>query len=192
MAVDAPRRHRASPSRCGKHASRPSAPPAPNASGSNSVSAQVSIGETARGATETRQGHPLFGTRYYDASVGRWTQQDPSGMDANPYAYVDGDPVNMVDPTGLFSWDCGRISCTASFDVAETRDLATLGASGVLAGTYRLPHPYNIYTIATSGVLGASAALARLRGRCLQVKFGPQYGPTGRAEHEPEGEGHCH
>jgi hypothetical protein len=43
----------------------------------------------------------MFGTRYYDASVGRWTQQDPSGMDANLYAYVGGDPMNSVDPTGL-------------------------------------------------------------------------------------------
>ncbi len=46
---------------------------------------------------------PLFGTRYYDPSVGRWTQQDPSGMDANPYSYADCDPVNKVDPTGLAS-----------------------------------------------------------------------------------------
>lgn len=43
-----------------------------------------------------------FGARYYDPSVGRWTQQDPSGQDANAYAYVGGDPVNFVDPSGLF------------------------------------------------------------------------------------------
>jgi hypothetical protein len=42
----------------------------------------------------------LFGARYYDATLGRWTQRDPSGMDANPYAYVGGDPVNLVDRAG--------------------------------------------------------------------------------------------
>jgi hypothetical protein len=42
----------------------------------------------------------LFGARYYDPSVGRWTQQDPSGQEANAYAYVGGDPVNFVDPDG--------------------------------------------------------------------------------------------
>lgn len=105
MAVEAPRRHRASPPRCGKHASRPSASSAPSASGSKWVSAQVSVGETARGATETRQAHPLFGARYYDPTLGRWTQQDPSGQEANAYAYAGCDPVNKVDPTGYDHFD---------------------------------------------------------------------------------------
>ena len=43
---------------------------------------------------------PLFGARYYDATLGRWTQQDPSGQDANPYAYAACNPANNVDPTG--------------------------------------------------------------------------------------------
>jgi RHS repeat-associated protein len=51
-------------------------------------------------------GTDLFGARYYDPSLGRWTQQDPTGQDANPYAYVDGDPVNVVDPSGLHGNVC--------------------------------------------------------------------------------------
>ena len=52
-----------------------------------------------------------FGARYYDAAIGRWTQQDPrSGSIADPssvdrYVYADADPINRVDPTG-------RDSCT--------------------------------------------------------------------------------
>ncbi|WP_393073299.1 RHS repeat-associated core domain-containing protein [Streptomyces sp. LN704] len=42
--------------------------------------------------------------RYYDANFGRYTQPAPSGQEQNPYLYAEGDPVNRIDPTGLFSW----------------------------------------------------------------------------------------
>ncbi len=40
-----------------------------------------------------------FGARYYDPSLGRFTQRDPSGKDL-PYAYAGGDPVKNTDPSG--------------------------------------------------------------------------------------------
>ena len=46
-----------------------------------------------------------FVARDYDPLVGRWTNKDPLGFaagDTNLYAYVGGDPVNGVDPSGLF------------------------------------------------------------------------------------------
>ncbi|MFJ8988820.1 RHS repeat domain-containing protein [Streptomyces sp. NPDC102279] len=45
-----------------------------------------------------------MGARYYDTRTGRFTQTDPSGKEKNPYLYAEGDPVNRIDPTGLFSW----------------------------------------------------------------------------------------
>ncbi len=42
-----------------------------------------------------------MGARYYQPDLGRWTQRDPSGLDANAYAYVGGNPVNFVDPSGF-------------------------------------------------------------------------------------------
>ncbi|MEU6482009.1 RHS repeat-associated core domain-containing protein [Streptomyces sp. NPDC047017] len=42
--------------------------------------------------------------RYYDANIGRFTQPDPSGQEQNPYLYAEGDPVNRIDPNGLFSF----------------------------------------------------------------------------------------
>lgn len=56
-----------------------------------------------------------FGFRDYDPEVGRWTSKDPilfAGGDTNLYGYVQNDPVNWTDPTGLkvfyfnfnFSW----------------------------------------------------------------------------------------
>jgi RHS repeat-associated protein len=41
--------------------------------------------------------------RAYDSNVGRWTSEDPMGLDDGPnrYAYVFGRPVNATDPLGL-------------------------------------------------------------------------------------------
>ncbi|WP_308013367.1 RHS repeat-associated core domain-containing protein [Streptomyces beigongshangae] len=44
-----------------------------------------------------------LGARYYDPNIGCFTQPDPSGQEKNPYLYAEGDPVNRIDPTGLFS-----------------------------------------------------------------------------------------
>jgi len=72
-----------------------------------------------------------FGIRYYDPTLGRWTQQDPLGgslfdpSTGNRYAYANANPVNLVDPTGA---DIGRAvkSCVYYADV--------LGISGLIAG----------------------------------------------------------
>ena len=51
-------------------------------------------------------GYYQFGVRYYDPTLGRWTQQDPVGgslgnlNSGNRYTYVEDDPVNLVDPSG--------------------------------------------------------------------------------------------
>jgi RHS repeat-associated protein len=46
-----------------------------------------------------------FGARDYDPYTGRWTARDPilfAGGQSNLYAYVGSDPVNFVDPSGLY------------------------------------------------------------------------------------------
>jgi len=42
--------------------------------------------------------------RNYDTSLGRYIQADPIGLSGgqNVYAYVDGDPLNLIDPLGLW------------------------------------------------------------------------------------------
>ncbi len=59
----------------------------------------------AGGQLDAATGLTKFGARYYDPTTGRFTQQDPSGQEANAYAYVGGNPVNRVDPSGLVDVD---------------------------------------------------------------------------------------
>lgn len=54
-----------------------------------------------------------FGARDYDPSIGRWTTKDPIGFaggDTNLYAYVNGDPMSFVDPSGLRLTFAGQLS----------------------------------------------------------------------------------
>ncbi len=60
----------------------------------------------AAGYLDSSTGLYKFGTRYYDPTLGRWTQQDPVGGSLgdlnsdNRYTYAGDDPVNAVDPSG--------------------------------------------------------------------------------------------
>ncbi|HEX2911525.1 MAG TPA: RHS repeat-associated core domain-containing protein [Chloroflexia bacterium] len=59
----------------------------------------------AGGLNDSLTGLTHFGLRDYEASSGRWTARDPllfDGGQANLYAYVTGDPIELRDPTGLF------------------------------------------------------------------------------------------
>ena len=60
----------------------------------------------ASGYDDVSTGLYKFGIRYYDPTIGRWTQRDPVGgslqetVKANPYVYANDDPVNQTDLSG--------------------------------------------------------------------------------------------
>jgi RHS repeat-associated protein len=96
-------------------------------------------------ATNPGLGLQYLEQRYYDPAIGRFLTPDPIGWAGglNLYAYCDNDPLNYVDPSGLF-W----------------REILSVlgGIAGALAG---LPEggvgaiPGGIYGSAAGGYLGS-------------------------------------
>ena len=84
-------------------------------------------------------GYYLFGVRYYDPSLGRWTQQDPVGgslfdlNSGNRYTYVDDNPVNQVDPSGkqsCFYFSNGALDAIGWIDVGIGTELGIIALIG--------------------------------------------------------------
>jgi RHS repeat-associated protein len=81
----------------------------------------------AGGLYDPDTGLVRFGARDYDAETGRWTTKDSirfSGGDTNLYGYVLSDPVNFVDPLGLYWF---RQSWQTDFVVGRERSLVEPG-----------------------------------------------------------------
>jgi RHS repeat-associated protein len=58
----------------------------------------------ASGMFDRETGLTRFGARDYDPHTGRWTSKDPIGFaggDASLYSYCFGNPINLIDPSGL-------------------------------------------------------------------------------------------
>ncbi len=68
-----------------------------------------------------------FGARDYDAEIGRWTAKDPilfKGGQSNLYEYLNNDPLNAVDITGLARFGKGPlINLPGNFDIFNTNPL---------------------------------------------------------------------
>jgi uncharacterized protein RhaS with RHS repeats len=62
--------------------------------------------------------------------MGRWTAKDPIGFaggDADLYGYVFNDPVNFVDPWGLYSFQQSLQETAALSGIAATASFLTPG-----------------------------------------------------------------
>ncbi len=75
----------------------------------------------AGGLYEPETGLVRFGARDYDPYTGRWMAKDPIGFaggDGNLFGYVTGDPVNSIDPLGLYQITGGLDTSGMSFKEA--------------------------------------------------------------------------
>ena len=89
-----------------------------------------------------RSGLGLTPARAYNADLGRWLSRDPANS-TNFYGYVENDPIDTSDPTGLFSLGTGSAfsrtlvrtmqnmcKCCASDQVAPCKnEAARIGAA---------------------------------------------------------------
>ncbi|MBD8057526.1 RHS repeat-associated core domain-containing protein [Cellulomonas sp. JH27-2] len=90
------------------------------------------------GLNDRTTGWTLNGARYYNASEGRWTQQDTldtplDPSNANRYAYAANNPVNYVDPQGRGWWTVGTeiVKLIGDFDtLAGMQDLVNADSNG--------------------------------------------------------------
>ncbi len=78
----------------------------------------------AGGLHDRDTGLVRFGCRDYDPETGRWTAKDPIGFaggDTDLYGYCLNDPVNFVDPDGLFSIMSMAKAINATFSTSAAR-----------------------------------------------------------------------
>ena len=95
-----------------------------------------------------------FGARDYDASVGRWTSKDPirfEGGDTNLYGYVMQDPVNFIDPDGLY-----RV-CNRALDFGKVADL-------LYGLDSRISHTYILYRDGSTTSFGPNGEITEAGG----------------------------
>ena len=58
-----------------------------------------------------------YRNRYYNPVIGRFVTKDPIGLNggANRYVYVSNNPVNYIDPLGLFRFSWCKTTCWAVY-----------------------------------------------------------------------------
>ncbi len=108
----------------------------------------------AYGAYTDSSGLLKIGQRFYDPSLGRWTQQDlvagalTSPMTLNRYTYVACNPVNSIDPSGMVcvpdavAVGIGGVSTAIGAAALLVPVPPTLVLIGIAAGAYATYYSY--------------------------------------------------
>jgi RHS repeat-associated protein len=131
----------------------------------------------AGGLSDRDTGLVRFGYRDYDPNTGRWTAKDPIGFaggDTDLYGYVANDPVNWIDPDGLYKFlikqfvqrtiKAASNSYYRNFDPAGRR-IISAGIAGAAGGAVA-------GALVGTPVLGLGAAPSALGGSIIGFSAG--------------------
>jgi len=112
----------------------------------------------ASGYLDANTGLYKFGERYYDPTLGRWTQKDSVGgsvgnvNSTNPYVYADNLPNMLVDPSGRDV--TAQALCV--FTAVGTFLTGAAGVFGTVSGAFGL--------IGATGAAAAAASTSLVSG----------------------------
>lgn len=93
-----------------------------------------------------------FRARWYDPAIGKWISSDPIGVSGgvNQYVFCANNPVNKVDPFGLWAWDndwvqmgVGGLAGFYGSDVASAWKNTEQGAYATLDGLIPFGDPFS-------------------------------------------------
>lgn len=109
------------------------------------------FGYTGREPDET--GLVFYRARYYSPGIARFVGRDPIGLAGglNRYAYVGNNPVNYVDPTGLYAVFSSQISGGTSSSSASKGATVALNAFYAAGGAGQTGGQQNLSTMADGG-----------------------------------------
>lgn len=71
---------------------------------------------------DNETGNIYLRNRYYDAKLGRFTQEDPIRSGNNWYVYCNNNPVNFIDPSGLTYRPAEDLAAAANCNALMTDD----------------------------------------------------------------------
>ncbi|HKU17721.1 MAG TPA: RHS repeat-associated core domain-containing protein, partial [Candidatus Saccharimonadales bacterium] len=118
----------------------------------------------AGGLYDADTGLVHFGARDYDPQTGRWIKQDSIGFaggNANLYGYVLDDPINSLDPSGLFNLGAHLPSLPSWFVnwSVGLSDAASFGLGRLIRNEYDLGSP-DLNTCSNAYAAGELSSLA--------------------------------
>jgi RHS repeat-associated protein len=104
--------------------------------------------EYAAAYVDAETGLLYFQDRYYDPTTAEFVTVDPLVADTlDPYMYAADNPLNLLDPLGLFTWSVGLIAG----GISAITGVVGLALDGTVVGTV-IGGPLEVISLAAGGV----------------------------------------